>query len=232
MSTVLQVKCVHNGRYNVFFMADDQYIGKTIAQGYEWDGWMRADIEKFYKDGTDILDIGANIGYNSLMFSDYGPVHAFEPLFYKVIKLNVENNALKYDINVHPFALSDKEDIAYMYYPNVDKNEGLRNYGGSSMYKHEWSDESLKIQVMCHRLDDVYHGVPSVIKIDVEGHELEVLRGSENTIKKYMPTILIELFDFENNEAAKYLKSIGYNDPEMRPEHVYLYRAKDIFSTI
>ena len=38
--------------------------------------------------------------------------------------------------------------------------------------------------------------------------------------------------DFENNKAAKYLKSLGYDDPEERPEHVYLYRANDIFSTI
>jgi len=47
-----------------------------------------------------------------------------------------------------------------------------------------------------------------------------------------MPMILVELFDFENNKAAKYLKSLGYDDPEERPEHVYLYRAKDIFSTM
>jgi hypothetical protein len=71
-----------------------------------------------------------------------------------------------------------------------------------------------------------------VIKIDVEGHELEVLKGAENTIKKYMPTLLIEIFNFDTNEVPKYLKSLGYGDPEERPEHVYLYRAKDIFSTI
>jgi hypothetical protein len=59
-----------------------------------------------------------------------------------------------------------------------------------------------------------------------------VLKGAENTIKKYTPMILVELFDFENNKAAKYLKSLGYDDPEERPEHVYLYRANDIFSTI
>ena len=232
MGVPLQVRCTHNGRYNAFFIADDEYIGRAIANGYEWDGWMRGDIQKFYKDGTDILDIGANIGYNSLMFSDYGPVHAFEPLFHKVVRLNVENNNLNCPIHIFPYALSDREQTVDMYYPKAVEASGLRNYGGSSMYKQEWSDESSKTEVECHRLDDVYHGVPSVIKIDVEGHEMEVLKGAESTIKKYMPTILIELFDFESNEAAKYLKSLGYDDPEIRPEHVYLYRAKDIFSTM
>jgi FkbM family methyltransferase len=228
----LQVKCVHNGKYNVFVIADDEYIGRSISNGCEWDGWMRSDIEKYYTPGTDILDIGANIGYNSLMFSDYGPVHAFEPIFYKLVDLNAKNNKIKNPIHIYSFALSDVEHSVDMYIPNKVEASGLRNYGGTSMYKTDGFDETTKTSVECHRLDDIYKGKPSVIKIDVEGHEMEVLKGSENTIKKYMPTLLIEIFDFENNEVPKYLKSLGYEDPEIRPEHVYLYRAKDIFSTI
>jgi len=204
-------------------MADDEYIGPCIARGYEWDGWMREDLEKYYKDGTDILDIGANIGYNTLMFSDYGPVYAFEPLFHKVTIMNVENNNLKNSVYVVPVALSDKNENKHMYFPKAVKQTGLRNYGGSSIQKTEGMDESTKTEIECRRLDDIYKGVTSVIKIDVEGHELEVLKGAENIIKKYMPMLLIEIFDFENNEVPKYLKSLGYGDPEERPEHVYLY---------
>lgn len=223
MSRTLQVKCVNNGKYNVFYLADDEYIGPCVARGYEWDGWMREDLEKYYKDGTDILDIGANIGYNTLMFSDYGPVYAFEPLFHKVTTMNVENNNLKNSVYVVPVALSDKNENKYMYFPKAVKQTGLRNYGGSSIQKTEGMDESTKTEIECRRLDDVYKGVSSVIKIDVEGHELEVLKGAENIIKKYMPMLLIEIFDFENNEVPKYLKSLGYSEPEERPEHVYLY---------
>jgi len=219
----LRVNCVNNGRYNVFYMADDEYIGPCIARGYEWDGWMREDLKKYYKDGTDILDIGANIGYNTLMFSDYGPVYAFEPLFHKVTIMNVENNNLKNSVYVIPVALSDKNENKSMYFPKAVKQTGLRNYGGSSIQKTEGMDESSKTEIECRRLDDVYKGVTSVIKIDVEGHELEVLKGAENIIKRYMPMLLIEIFDFENNEVPKYLKSLGYGDPEERPEHVYLY---------
>ena len=223
MTSPLVVKCTHNGKYNVFTIADDEYIGPAIHRGFEWDGWMRRDVEKHYKEGTDILDIGANIGYNALMFSDYGPVYAYEPLFHKIVKLNVENNSLKNVIEVKPYALSDKAQTVPMYYPNSVKTTGLRNYGGSSMYKKEWSDESSKTDVECHRLDDVYTGIPSVIKIDVEGHELEVLKGAEHTIRKYKPTILIEIFGFEKSEVPKFIESLGYGKPEERPEHVYLY---------
>jgi FkbM family methyltransferase len=219
----LQVKCVHNGKYNIFVIVDDEYIGPVITHGYEWDGWMRSDIEKYYKPGTEIIDIGANIGYNSLMFSDYGPVHAFEPIFHKVVQLNIENNKLIHPIHIHPFALSDVKRITDMYIPNKVGTSGLRNYGGTSMYKTDGSDETTKTFVECHRLDDIYKGTPSVIKIDVEGHEIEVLKGAENVIKKHMPTLLIEIFDFENNEVPKYLKSLGYGDPKIRPENIYLY---------
>ena len=71
-----------------------------------------------------------------------------------------------------------------MYFPNVVEATGLRNYGGSSTQKTDGMDESTKTTVSCHRLDDIYKGRVSLIKIDVEGHELEVLKGAENTIKK------------------------------------------------
>jgi FkbM family methyltransferase len=219
----VQVKCVNNGKYNVFVISDDEYIGKAISNGCEWDGWMREDVEKYYKDGTEILDIGANIGYNSLMFSDYGFVHAFEPVFHQIVNLNAKNNKLKHEIKVYPIALSDKTDKVDMYIPNKAEKTGLRNYGGTSMYKTPGFDDQTKTEVECQKLDDIYTGVPSIVKIDVEGHELKVLKGAENIIKKYMPTLLVEIFNFENSEVAKYIKSLGYGDPELRPEHVYLY---------
>src|SRR6056300_1904321 len=144
MGINLKVKCVNNGTYNVFVITDDEYITNTITHGYEWDGWMRKDVEEYYKEGTEILDIGANIGYNSLMFSDYGPVYAFEPLFHKVVQLNVENNKLKHNMYVSPIALSDENKTIDMYFPNAVEETGLRNYGGSSTQKTDGMDESTK----------------------------------------------------------------------------------------
>ena len=232
MGTQLQVKCVNNGKYNVFFIADDEYIGPTISAGYEWDGWMRSDVKDCYTEGTEILDIGANIGYNSLIFSDYGPTYAFEPLFHKVVQLNINNNKLNHKMYCVPLALSNENKIVDMYFPKKVNATGLRNYGGSSMYVSEGTDLETKARVNCRKLDDIYKGVTSFMKIDVEGHELEVLKGAENTIKTCNPSILIEILDFEESEVPKYMKELGYKDPESRPEHMFLYRAKDIFSTM
>ena len=75
--------------YDVNVIQNDEYIGPLIARGHEWDGWMRRDVRLYHKPGTDILDIGANIGYNSLIFSDYGPVYSFEPVYYEIVKLKL-----------------------------------------------------------------------------------------------------------------------------------------------
>ena len=224
----INLKRVFNGKYNVNVIANDEYIGPTISHGYEWDGWMREDIKKYYKSGTDILDIGANIGYNSLMFSDYGPVHAFEPVFHGIVEMNARDNALNHAISVYPIALSNEDTKSVIYIPErgCQSNTAI-NYGGTSMYK---SDEvgGTPFDISCKKLDAVYEGHPSVMKIDVEGHELQVLKGALKTIKKYMPVIMVEILKFEGNPIYDLLISLGYDEPTERHEKVYVFEPKPI----
>src|SRR5210317_2430165 len=134
----ITVERFNNGKYNLNTISNDQYIGNTLKQGYEWDGWMRYDVEKYYKPCTDIIDIGANIGYNTLMFSDYGPVHTFEPVYYQIVDMNVKSNTLKSNVFIYAHALSDTEYDTKMYIPERGcQYENKINYGGTSLNKHE-----------------------------------------------------------------------------------------------
>ena len=47
---------INNKKYDLFVISNDRYITPTLANGYEWDGWMREDLGKHYKEGTDILE--------------------------------------------------------------------------------------------------------------------------------------------------------------------------------
>jgi len=85
-----------------------------------------------------------------------------------------------------------------------------------------------KVSCMTDTLDNIYTGVPSIIKIDAEGAELDVLRGGLNTLKKHKPVLLIEIVYGYYKNAQKihdFLKDeIGYTGtPESRPEHMFLY---------
>ncbi len=220
----LDIIKVNNGIYNVCVIKDDEYIGRSIAHGHEWDRWMRREVRLYHKPGTHILDIGANIGYNTLMFSDYGPVVAFEPVFHQIVKLNVEGNTLRHDVQVAACALSDVKEVREMNIPahGCESNTHI-NYGGTTLHASgDWKGAGVKVN--CERLDDIYSGVPSFIKLDVEGHELQVLKGAAETIKKHKPAILVEIHDFtEENKVHVYLKSLGYGDPIEKPEAIYLY---------
>jgi FkbM family methyltransferase len=208
------------GPYLVSVIRDDQYIGNCLRRGYEWDGWMRQDLPYITKPGMDILDIGGNIGWNALMFSEYGPVHTFEPMFHKVTSRNVHQNMTRNPITVHPYGLSDAEGDFDFWFPKKDGN--LCNWGGSSLGGSD-SHEKAPVQIHVKKLDNLYTGTPCLLKIDVEGHELEVLKGVEQTIRKYKPSLYVEIFNFENGPVVKFLKELGYTIVVPRPEHNYLF---------
>jgi hypothetical protein len=87
-------------------------------------------------------------------------------------------------------------------------------------------DPNLAITAECKTLDSVYEGIPSVIKIDVEGAELNVLKGAIETIKKHKPSILVEIHDYEKSEVGPYIENLGYkNETLENNENMYLFKS-------
>lgn len=211
-------------KYTVYVIDDDEFVGAQIkTTGKLWEEWISGEVKKYYKEGTDILDIGANIGTHTLLFSEIGPVHSFEPLYHAVVTQNVKSNSLKNPVKVYPYALSDEAQVRNMYLPRRMPH-GLKNYGGSSMHLNETAaHSSTPVPVECKTLDEVYNGVPSVIKMDVENHEPHVLRGAINTIKTHKPAIIIEISNYETSEVPKILQSFGYTNYTTPDNSNYIY---------
>ena len=212
---------VRVGKYTISVIHNDQYIGRCLRQGIEWDGWMRQDLPHLVKPGTDILDIGGNIGWNSVMFSDYSNVHCFEPLYHKVVSKNVNQNSLINSVTVHPYGLSDVNTSMPIFTP---KRTFLNqcNYGGTTLTPPNIDDYDLASNIELKRLDDVYNGKPSLIKLDVELHEFEVLKGAVNTITKHRPSMYIEILDGFEDKVTPFMKDLGYQMIP-RPENNYLF---------
>jgi FkbM family methyltransferase len=210
------------GKWNISAIESDEYIGPWLANGNEWENWMRQDINFTYKKGTDILDIGGNIGCNALMFSDYGPVHTFEPLFHKIIQENLNKNKTNHPVIVHEYGLSNIATTAPIYLPK--NRNGLYNYGCCSL-KPDFDDghSNVCVNIILQKLDDVYNGVPSVMKIDVEGNELEVLQGAIETIKKHKPALIVEIHKLETSLIPDFLKQYGYETIITRHHANYLF---------
>jgi FkbM family methyltransferase len=140
-----------------------------------------------------VLDIGANIGNHTLAFATVASqVHAFEPIprIHALLRLNVEQNQLA-NVALHAVALSDSEGEATIHMVT----DG--NYGASSFDQRSGVSEA--VTVSRRRGDALLAelGVDKVdfIKIDVEAHEVYVLRGLMNTLQNQRPFITMEWND-------------------------------------
>lgn len=205
------VKTTDGSNFNITVFDDDLYITERCDQHYEWEFWMRDIVKQVYRSG-DILDIGGNIGTSSLMFSDFGPVHVFEPvpMFCNVIEKNINNNYTKHPINLHRYGLYSKDTTQKVYLPK--SMDGKYNFGCSSMILDSCVNEDYYVECNFKKLDDVYDGNVSLIKIDTEGSELDILKGCYNTIKRCKPVVIFENHDkTKNMEFCNFFKQFGYS---------------------
>lgn len=197
----------------------DNYIEWTILNTGTYEDEIGKLIKISLRDGDNALDIGGNIGLQSLRMSacvgPKGKVYAFEPLqhiqekFKKNIALNKADNVKLFEI-----ALSDQEDeIIY----KLDQNAW--NQGAFSLKDRSAGVDSQKIVIKI--ADDLQEITQlehlAFIKIDVEGFEYNVLRGLKATLQKHHPRII---FEYDSNYWAstgqdingcyEYLSKLGY----------------------
>ncbi|WP_050931361.1 FkbM family methyltransferase [Aestuariivita boseongensis] len=153
------------------------------------------------------LDIGANIGNHACYFENhFDRVIAFEPnpMVYHVLCANT----LGHKVEAVQLGLSDKQGELWF-------KQNAQNLGASSVCDRE-EDADSKIKVM--PLDEyvAQNGLTNIsfMKIDVEGHELYMLRGAEQTLKTQKPIIAAEGFFEEEPELGEgieaFLRQTGY----------------------
>lgn len=194
------------------------HIGLSINMEGRYENSPLRLVEKFIHDKLPnaqdqvLLDIGANIGNHSVFFSSmFKKIYAFEPnpVTYEVLRINSEYASNNKNIEHFNFGLSDAEDTLPFY---VNSS----NIGGSAIVSKDYNSSDT-ISVSVKQLDDIReikNEFISLIKIDVEGHELNVLRGAKKTLTKNMPAILFEQQASEihdgSSEVINFLKELGY----------------------
>ena len=155
------------------------------------------------------IDIGANVGVWSYWLSKYAKqVESFEPnpkVFNALKNIKIKN------VNSYNIALSNKTGSVDLLIPKGSK--GFSNQGASlSSIKVQGEHKSISIEAK--RLDEYNFLDVDFIKIDVEGHEHEVIEGARETIKKFKPTMVIEMEEKHNQipieEQISSVEKMGY----------------------
>lgn len=170
------------------FWVDDgkDCVKDEIRNGRIWEPYIVEQIKKYAKPGDNVIDIGAHMGSITLAMSNRvgkkGTVHSFECVrqFFREI---IETAKLNSKTNIKPYLawICDKDEVRKVYW-----------YFGKD-YSSVRSKEDKPYLLNYARLDSFGLKNISLIKIDVESSEDQVLDGAYQTIMTSRPVIIIEI---------------------------------------
>jgi FkbM family methyltransferase len=156
------------------------------------------------------IDGGANRGsYAHFLSKLCHQVYAFEP---NPVMRDYLERATGENVTVYPEALSDRESETLFTVPKA-KN-GFRNTSGTLQSEVYPESTSLQFDVMTKRMDDFPIYNVGFIKLDVEGHELNVLKGAEKLLLRDRPILLIEITERLSGQSVAHsireINAYGY----------------------
>ncbi len=198
-----------------------QVLLNLKAEKSRWLGTYEPELQealrKFLKPGMTVYDVGANIGYVSLMMAHEvtasGRVFAFEALPVNVERMqkNIVLNNLS-NVSVISAAVIDRAAPVEFYIHALSVSMGKA--AGSAGRAEETYKE--KITVTGLSLDEFVYGQgnppPDAVKMDIEGGEVLALPGMRRLLKEHHPILFLELHGPESEKAAwENLRAAGYS---------------------
>jgi len=192
--------------FRICISKSDKVCG-SLLDNRKYASAVTSIIKRVLSEGMSFVDIGANIGYFTLLAStivkDSGNVFAIEPYPYnlKLLNINLMLNACR-NVEVLPFALSNRKGFL-----NYDDNLG----NSGNVFEIEPSIESMLDSVLVYavRLDDLLASNQQVdlIKMDIEGAEYLALQGMQKLIERDQPIIISEF-------SVDFLRYVSHVSPQ------------------
>ncbi len=196
------------GDFTIFVRLNDHSTGRLIATHKVFEPHVVDQIQAILQPGETFIDIGANIGFHSLVAAarvgPEGRVLAFEPhpLNCELLEKSIAANRYTH-LALHPMAVGDAAGELELLTTGAYSN-GRLVPGGTP---HEAANHYEKVPVV--RLDDFLAGIDRIdlIKMDIEGAEALAWRGMRGLLEKHRPVVLTEFF-------PDFLRLTSQIDPE------------------
>jgi FkbM family methyltransferase len=198
---------------------NDHILNNIKKSGTFYESLLLEHLGKMEIAGS-VIDVGANIGNHTIFFSKImnKKVYAFEPhdKAYSVLKLNISTNGVRDLVIPIEKAISSKNGTVGIYSPEAD-NLGMAKTVGSGTITATTLDNEIGSEKI------------GLIKIDIEGHELEALKGAQRILKTHRPVLVIEASDKKSKKVIdEYLIKFKYRSgPKFNwtPTYVYEYHG-------
>jgi len=178
------VKIKLNSDTNFSFLLKDPYYNRLIYPKYKYEPEIEFLLQKLKKINFLFMDVGANFGYWSVLISskkyNKKEVIALEPLKsnYNYLKKNMLDNKNRFKVS--NIGIGEKKKYSKIYYSNETSNVG------ASM--HKGSNKKINYQIIkIDTIDNILSNEKRkkyVIKLDVEGNEINAIKGAKKTLNK------------------------------------------------
>ena len=195
----------------------DDWIQENIYFLGEYESIELKTLKLFLKKDSVFIDIGANFGLYTLnasnLINETGQIIAFEPFSksFSSLKNNLLINKLN-KVTIENIAIGECDGTINLFYNKEDRNLGMV----STTPLNKGFIENVSITSFDNYLKNTSNIINSIdlIKIDVEGSELSVLKGMKKSLIKFSPSILIEILDINGKEnmnaIESFLNKFGY----------------------
>jgi FkbM family methyltransferase len=212
----------HLTRYPRLYLLVERFRG--------WVNWDKRVYLSFVQRGNIVLDVGANVGAHAVFLShlvrDDGRVLAFEPLAPNVdaLRETIRRRSRTANITVFQLALGNpgktRQEVVIRA-PGNDLTQASLQLQGAGSWQRKQSVHEYEVSLTSLDAEGEVQALPSIdfIKIDVEGGELDVLKGAARTISKHRPLIYCEVyarwaasFGYSPAELFEFLRTLGYED--------------------
>lgn len=194
---------------------------RSIKKNYDQEITL---LNKVINKDLDSIDVGVYRGVYSYQMSKLSShVHSFEPnpLIYPYLEKNLKK--IIKNMTLYNVALSDKSEIVDLKIPNrfeiLNKNNHEERFklGLATIHNENLlgNNKYSLFKVRAEKLDNLIKNENiGFIKIDVEGHEKNVLLGAEKIIKKCKPNLLVEIEERHTNDKVQnivnFINDLGY----------------------
>ena len=204
---------IHGEKFRV-----DESLRRWRTDG---EGWLLEHMKTNLRPGDDVIDVGGNFGFMTLyagrLVGPNGRVVSFEPVpsHTNLLRRNIDLNHMSDHCFLAPCVVSNlPEKTLQMVFAKsgADPTAAIAT-------NQEGKDRVIVRNVALDDFEYPFGFFPRMIKIDVEGAELSVLRSASKVLSQFKPVILLEVhgkllgnFSATERELFEYLKSFGYSE--------------------
>jgi len=193
------------------YLEGDKYVGELIASTGQYEPYESELLLKNIKAGDIVIDVGANIGYYTLLFAkkvgENGKVYSFEPdpISFAILEKNIQDNKFS-NVEAFNIALSYKQEHLSLFI-------STENLGDHRLYD-DHKIKRKKTKVVATTLDLFFTGKEfkknkiSLIKIDTQGYEPFITKGAKELIKNQKPTLFFEYWVYGYRQSRGNYKNM------------------------